>query len=312
MLRDIDSGRDKQVAAVLSVIAEVAPDVLALQGVDWDLGHAALHRLAERLNEAGHAMPHVFSARPNAGMQTDLDLDGDGRLRGPGDAQGFGFFSGANGIALLSRYPILDGAVRDYSATLWADVPDALTPVHPDGSPFPTAKAWATQRLSSTAHWIVPVDLDGKHLDILTFQAGPPVFDGPEDRNGKRNHDEIALAQRMLDDAGGAFVIAAGANLDPFDSDGLHSAIRALLADPRLTDPQPESPGGASAPDEGHSGPNAQDTVDWPRVGRLRVDYVLPSATLKVIGSGVFWPEGDARVTDASRHRLVWVDVELP
>ena len=49
--------------------------------------------------------------------------------------------------------------------------------------------------------------------------------------------------------------------------------------------------------------------------GNLRVDYVLPSAGLKVTGAGVFWPvEGEpgAALIDASDHRLVWVDVVLP
>jgi hypothetical protein len=55
--------------------------------------------------------------------------------------------------------------------------------------------------------------------------------------------------------------------------------------------------------------------VDWPNVGRLRVDYVLPSAGLEVLDSGVFWPAADApdhaTVSAASRHRLVWVDIRI-
>jgi hypothetical protein len=44
------------------------------------------------------------------------------------------------------------------------------------------------------------------------------------------------------------------------------------------------------------------------------VDYVLPSADLNVRGAGVHWPSDrpalDQAVT-ASRHRLVWVDLEI-
>ncbi|MCB2058676.1 MAG: hypothetical protein KDE30_12270, partial [Novosphingobium sp.] len=36
LLRDISSGKDAQVAAVVAVIAAVRPDVLVLQGIDWD------------------------------------------------------------------------------------------------------------------------------------------------------------------------------------------------------------------------------------------------------------------------------------
>ena len=56
----------------------------------------------------------------------------------------------------------------------------------------------------------------------------------------------------------------------------------------------------------------------------MRLDYVLPSADLDVISSGVFWPEKDhplrqlvlddngrEKPTAGSDHRLVWVDIEL-
>ena len=47
----------------------------------------------------------------------------------------------------------------------------------------------------------------------------------------------------------------------------------------------------------------------------LRVDYVLPSRSLKIVRSGVFWPPaGDpaSALLDASDHRLVWVDIDAP
>lgn len=49
--------------------------------------------------------------------------------------------------------------------------------------------------------------------------------------------------------------------------------------------------------------------------GNLRVDYVLPSIDLDVVGSGVYWPTTDdphAYLNRASDHRLVWIDVRLP
>ena len=33
----------------------------------------------------------------------------------------------------------------------------------------------------------------GKVIHTLVSHPTPPVFDGPEDRNGTRNHDEIRL-----------------------------------------------------------------------------------------------------------------------
>ena len=34
---------------------------------------------------------------------------------------------------------------------------------------------------------------NGKKIHFLVSHPTPPVFDGPEDRNGRRNHDEIRL-----------------------------------------------------------------------------------------------------------------------
>lgn len=321
LLRDIRRGKDTQIAATIAVIAQTAPDILALQGFDWDYDGVALAAFTDLLSAAGLRYPYHLAARPNAGLASDLDLDGDGRRGGPGDAQGYGAFSGRGGIAVLSRFPILQERVQDYSALVWRDMPGALLPRHPDGTAFPSEAAQAIQRLSSTGHWAVPIQLpDDTVLTLLTFQAGPPVFDGPEDRNGRRNHDEILLWQLVLDGTfgpapKGRFVLAGGANLDPADSDGRRAAIRALLTDPRFQDPGPRSDGAAQAGDQGHRGPDALDTVDWPGPGRLRVDYVLPSRDWQVLGAGVVWPlPGQAGHDDAlaaSRHRLVWVDLAL-
>ncbi len=316
LLRDIRRGQDPQILAVVSVIAQTRPDILALQGIDWDNDGVALAAFAALLKTAGADYPYQFAFRPNSGMATNLDLDGDGRRGGPGDAQGYGSFSGQGGLAVLSRFPILTEQAQDYSAVLWRDVPNALLPRHENGTAFPSPEAQAIQRLSSKGHWAVPVQLpDSSILTLMTFQAAPPVFDGPEDRNGRRNHDEILFWRHVLDGAfgqipTGQFVLAGGANLDPMDSDGRRIAIQTLLADPRFQDPVPRKNGAAA------SARDASDTVDWPKVGQLRVDYVLPSADWHVANAGVFWPasgaQGHKDALAASRHRLVWVDLKLP
>lgn len=320
LLRDIRRGEDAQIGAVVEVIATVRPDILALQGLDYDFGLEALTALSDLLAEAGAAYPHRLALPTNRGAQTGLDLDGDGRAGDGSDAQGFGRFYGQGAMALVSRYPIDSDAVLDFTSLLWADLPGAARPVTADGTPFPTAEVAAVQRLSSSGHWVVPIAVADKQITVMTFHASPPVFDGPEDRNGHRNADEIRLWTHLLNgDLGpvpeGPFVIAGAATLDPFDSEGRHEALRALLDDPRLQDPQPISAGAAAAPDQGHGGPNAQDTVDWEGVGRLRVDYVLPASDLRIVGAGVFWPDvgqpGHEAAVTASRHRLVWVDIDL-
>ncbi|OED46380.1 endonuclease [Rhodobacteraceae bacterium (ex Bugula neritina AB1)] len=308
LLRDIKRGSDPQVAAVADVIAGAQPDVLALQGIDWDYEGRTLAALAAQLADLGLHYPYRLALQPNTGLPPPslVDLDGDGKAGGPRDNQGYGRFRGQGGMAVLSRLPIAATEVRDFSALLWTDLPGALLPIHPDGSPFPTAAAQSVQRLSSTAHWLVPLELpDGGRLTLLTFHATPPLFDGPEDRNGRRNHDEIRMWQLLLDGQLGPvpdhpFVIAGDANLDPERGKGRREAIRALLSDPRLQDPGPDSPAGGTA------------TVAWQSAGQMRVDYVLPSAGLTVTASGVVWPEApDAPAAVASRHRLVWVDLLL-
>ena len=78
-------------------------------------------------------------------------------------------------------------------------------------------------------------------LHLLASHPTPPAFDGPEDRNGRRNHDEIRLwndyltpgaASYLRDDAGrpaasraSAFIVMGDQNSDPVDGASLHDAI---------------------------------------------------------------------------------------
>ncbi|WP_395540787.1 endonuclease/exonuclease/phosphatase family protein [Neotabrizicola sp. sgz301269] len=314
LARDIASGKDAQVLAVLHVLATLDADILLLTGVDYDRELIAAELLSDRLAVLGADSPHRFALRPNTGWQVGLDLDGDGQLGGPGDAQGWGQFSGQGGMLLLSRLPI-DPGVTDHSAFLWRDLPGALLP------PAMSAEAKAVQRLSSTGHWQVPVLLsDGKILTLLAWHATPPVFDGPEDRNGRRNHDEtafwLALLERRLPGLAppeGPFVLLGTANLDPEDGEGRRDAVDALLASPQLQDPAPRAPF-APPPDRGQKGDAALDTAVFPQTGGLRVELLLPSAGVTVLSSGVMRaPQGTpeaAALSAASRHFPVWAVID--
>lgn len=338
LLRDISAQDDAQVAAVTQVIAHIAPDILLITDFDFDAGNVALAAFAEQLAKRGMVYDHLFALRPNTGMATGLDMDGDGRLGRARDGQSYGNFSGQGGMAILSRWPIETSDAQDFSDLLWRDYPGADLP-SVNGKPFPSASVLALQRLSTTGHWRVPVRVPGGgQITLLAYYATPPIFDGPEDRNGKRNHDETALWGSVLSGKlatlatnGGAvrgpLVILGDANLDPNDGDGRHNAMVDLLKNPRLQDARPASLGAVEATklqggvNDQHLGDPAFDTVDWQDEdgpGNLRVDYVVPSADLKVLDAGVFWPseqgapEWAELVTQASRHRLVWVDVEIP
>ena len=324
LLRDMLKGEDPQIAAAMAVLADTRPDIVLLTGIDLDPGGATLSALQSALAAAELPFSYAFAPPGNAGAPSGVDLDGDGRLGTARDALGYGRFRGDGAMALLSRYPILADEAQDFTDLLWRDLPGAEPPLDADGGPFPSAEAAAIRRLSSVGHWAVPIaGPGGARLIVLCYSATPPVFDGPEDLNGRRAADESRFWLSWLaGDLGPVpdrpVVLLGRANLDPFDGDGPRAAIRNLLESARLQDPAPASAGARAARDPEHRGDPGQDTVEWRAMakggpGNLRVDYVLPDADLAVTGAGVHWPKGPAQtVRAASRGRLVWVDVAWP
>lgn len=298
LLRDI--GRDDgQVLAAAQVIVAKAPDVILLTGFDWDLDGRALEAFASLLERQGHPMPHRFAGQPNRGLQTGLDLDGDGRGGQPRDAQGYGEFTGQQGMAVLSRLPIAD--VTDHSAVLWRDMP---------GNRMPPSDHADIQRLSSAAHWDVTLQGPAGPLHLLAFSATPPAF---EDRNVARNHDEAGFWLDHLPHD--PFVVIGNLNLDPADGDGEPSALDALLTVTQDSAPRGDWQPPQTGANAGHRGDPALDTAEYDRPGNLRLDYVLPARGMQVTGSGVFWPSPDdplaEAVATASHRKLVWVDLDL-
>jgi hypothetical protein len=308
LLRDIVSGDDPAVLATRDLIAAADADIILLLDIDHDAGLAALTALAELLEDAGSPYPHRIAPAPNTGRPTGVDLDGDGRTWRARDAQGFGYFTGDGGMALLSRYPI--GTVRDFTALPWIALPgNAATDVTPP-------EALELLALHSVGAWDVEVLTPSGSFHVLASHASPPVFDGPEDRNGLRNADELRFWNLYLGGwapegapfRGERFALMATLNLDPARGEGRRMALRAVLDNPRLQDPEPTRPGGG------------RETADWPDPvpGDLRVDYILPAAELSVAGAGVLWPDeapmlGVSRdqAATASDHRLVWVDLDF-
>ncbi len=290
---------EDQISATVAVISANDPDIIALQDVDFDAGGVALRALANALSEQGVEYPYLLSLRPNSGRPTGFDLDGDGRTDGPRDAHGYGRFNGAGGMALLSRYPI--GEVRDFAEMLWRDLPDS------SAAEVTSPEALEVLRLHTVGAWDVEILTSSGPLHILVSHATTPVFDGPEDRNGLRNGDELRFWQLYLDGwspdpqtfTAEAFTLMGTFNIDPSGGEGLQAPLRALLTHPALQDPVPNTP-----------------TADWdePTPGDLRVDYIFPSQAVTVLDAGVLWPTdgplGQA-VEEASDHRLVWVDLEF-
>jgi Endonuclease/Exonuclease/phosphatase family len=356
LIFDLSAPDNEQAQAVAEIIQRVNPDVLLLNEFDFDLGGAAISLFQENYLSVSQngaqpvEYPFVFFRPSNTGIASGFDLDNDGEIvrdpNAPGygeDALGFGAFAGQFAMVLLSKFPIKEEAARTFQLFLWKDMPGALLPSDPaTGESWYSPEELEVFRLSSKNHWDVPIQIGSRVVHVLASHPTPPVFDGPEDRNGKRNHDEIRLwadyvvprrSGYIVDDQGSpgglgwndSFVVMGDQNADPNDGDSVAHAIRQLLGLKRVnTKVTPTSEGGIEAAElqnaanDSHETPAATDTADFadepPASGNLRVDYVLPSRDLKIVDAGVFWPTTDDPLfplVESSDHRLVWVDLMI-
>ena len=341
-----------QPAAVAEIIQNARPEVLLINEFDYD--PAALDLFRENYLEVPQngADPidyeYAYIAPSNTGVPSGYDLDNNGVVGGPNDAFGFGFFPGQFGMAVLSMHPIDTDAVRTFQHFLWADMPGALLPddpTTPEPADWYSAEELDVFRLSSKSHWDVPIEIGRTTVHFLVSHPTPPVFDGPEDRNGTRNHDEIRFwadyigpgsraGSYIYDDAGvygglepGAkFVIAGDLNSDPNDGDSIPGSAQLLLDHPLVnTRVTPSSEGAVEqaalqgGANDTHLSDPQYDTADFAdgAPGNLRADYVLPRKNLRIVDAGVYWPlSTDPAFAPvgtfpfpSSDHRLVWIDL---
>jgi hypothetical protein len=327
---------------VAEIIQRVRPDVLLINEFDFDAGGVAALGFQDNYLSMVHGdaepivYPYHYVAPSNTGIFSGFDLDNSGAAGDfvPNDSFGFGFFPGQYGMVVYSMFPINVDALRTFLFFLWKDMPDALLP---DNPATPEPADWFSPneldvvRLSSKSHWDLPIDIpksNGKGMKTVHFLVShptPPVFDGPEDRNGTRNHDEIRFwadyispsrSGYIYDDdgeqgglqPGAMFVIAGDQNSDPLDGDSIPGSMQQLLDHPLVnTKVTPASPGGTEQAaltgnaNTLHLSDPAFDTADFfdgfppapfgGAPGNLRADYVLPRKNLRILDAGVFWPQ---------------------
>ena len=325
---------NQQIKNIAEIIQRVRPDIVLLnefdyipkeQGVEYFNKHY-LNVSQQKQDAINYAYSYI--APVNTGLATEFDLDNDGKKNAVmGDAQGFGFFEGHYGMALLSKYPIDFEKIRTLQTFKYKDMPNAQMPVMPKTAEnWYNKQEWQALRLSSKSFWDLPINVNNKTVHILASHPTPPVFDGEEDRNGKRNHDEIRLiadyvtnANYIYDDNGqkgglkaqSRFVILGDLNASP-EGDKARVMTTDLLLKNSLINASfvPKSEGAK----EQHKESYAQNyTANW----QARVDYVLPSNYgLSVKSGGVFWPTKTSEqyrlIKDrnaSSDHRLVWLDL---
>ena len=154
-------------------------------------------------------------------------------------------------------------------------------------------------RLSSKSHWDVPINVEGKILHVLVSHPTPQGFDGEEDKNGRRNWDEVRLwadyldgADWIVDDqgqAGGlsedaAFVIAGDLNT----GEGISNQTRLegkfsyelLTEHSRVNDPREVLKSEGARHRFGSGDPEHVTFAWW---GGSRIDYLMPSHDLMAL-----------------------------
>lgn len=358
---DLVGGADSQAQGVAEIIQRINPDIILLNEFDWDVQEAAVTSfkneylaVAQSADTTAVSYPYHYVAKSNTGTQPEsegeADCDFNDSTKGcgevgsandnPEDAYGFGYYPGAFGMVVLSKYPIDTAQIRTFRKFLWQDMPANVIP-----NGWYAADELNIFRVSSKSHWDIPIDINGETVHVLGSHPTPPVFDGDEDRNGRRNYDEIRLWEDYVSKRGGncylyddnntagclgygqRFVILGDQNADPSNGDSFASAILQLLNNPLVNDSfTPLSQGGAGLT----AGLTA--TADF----GLRADYVVPGhAGLNVrmdscdpdnpaLSCGIYWPQvGDPKraltgsCSDSgpgcasSDHRLVWMDLEV-
>lgn len=345
LARDLASPSNRQARAVAEIVQRTAPDILLLNEFDYDAAGQAAQLFKKNylsIPQRGQPAidyPYMYLAPSNTGIPSGADLNSDGIVGGPGDALGYGDFEGQFAMVLYSKYPIDTGNVRTFQKFLWKDMPDSQLPAD-----YYDDLVRGVLRLPSKSMWDVPVSIGDTVVHLIASHPTPPVFDGPEQRNKRRNHDEIRLLNDYItvgtiggyiyDDRGirgplkrgSKFVVLGDLNSDSTTGDSDPRAIKALRQNPLLVDPLPASQLGKATqtPRLGRDDVvlDVLSTANFGRgaSGMMRVDYVLPSAALPVRAAGVYWPGPGQGGSDlvggwpprSSDHRLVWVNLDIP
>ncbi|MEZ6162820.1 MAG: endonuclease/exonuclease/phosphatase family protein [Phycisphaerales bacterium] len=337
-----DDPRLRQIAAILQ---RIRPNIVLLNEIETgqedgpsNAEKFAYNYLAVSQGEGLRPLFYeTYTPATNTGVHSGFDLDNSGTIETAvpeqseqqtdaqrvygNDCYGFGTYPGQYGMALLvdRRLRIESEGIRTLREFLWKDLPGANPPKNSDGSDWYDADEWDSFRLASKTFADVPIQLpNGTVLHALISHPTPPAFDGEEQRNKLRNHDEIRLIRAYIDNEaalyddsgvsggledGSQFVILGDLNADPSDGSSLEMTIFSqLFTSSKLA--RDAHPGSLIEVDR-------LDRTDTARFG-LRVDYVLPSAGITITESGVWRESSDADTPFPSDHFPVWADVIVP
>jgi endonuclease/exonuclease/phosphatase family metal-dependent hydrolase len=350
-IKDIDDqgiGQNAQLRAAAEIIQQIHPDILLIQEIDHDytgmtgsvVDYAATAReFMEHYLMTGNygvSFKLIYTAACNTGILSGLDLNNDGIVARESDAgknvhgadsYGWGVYPGQYSMALYSNLTIDTEQIKTFQKFLWKDLPGHLIPLD-----YYSSDVVELFRLSSKSHWDIPVTNGDTEFHLFISHPTPSVFDGDEDRNGRRNFDEINFwklyidgSDAIYDDAGNRggyqfkkpFIIAGDLNADPsapvvyFE----HNAINQLLGHPKIQNTTDYLVSTGSA--EGREDSAKHYTVKFSRDNRMQIDYLLPSQGIRIIDGGVYWPHSEQDpekyklAESASDHRLIWLDIVI-
>ena len=343
---DNGTGQNEQLIAAAEIIKEINPDILVINEIDHDIealaSGADLSLNLQRFQNAylrSNSYKYMYVSPCNTGFLAGKDFDNNGKVATEedlgsrdhgGDCFGYGAYPGQYSMAILSRIPIETERARTFQKFLWKDLPDHKIPTE-----------WYSEdeidifRLSSKSHWDVPVRVGDNLIHLLVSHPTPPVFDGDEDRNGRRNYDELKMWVHyiegdsvLVDDAGirgglaadEKFLILGDLNASP-TGDTLWTGKRSidqLLGHPLVIDCADllRSDGALNNRPVGPPKYVENWTTGRGKWG-MRIDHIIPSVNLEPLRGGVHWPDaasdsvGAARVQKASDHRLIWMDIKV-
>ena len=212
-------------------------------------------------------------------------------------------------------------------------MPGALLPDDPstaapaDGTHPPS---WRSSGCRRKSHWDLPLRIGGEIVHFLVSHPTPPVFDGAEDRNGKRNFDEIRFwadyitpgaADYIYDDEGSSRAEPRGRRavrdrrrreLRPARrrqhrrrhpaADRARPRRRELHADKLRGGPEAAVLQGGANPT--HESDPAFDTADFAdnAPGNLRADYVLPHVDIDIADAGDLLARSRRPAVPSDRH----------
>lgn len=347
-----DSPRLKQLA---EVIQRLRPNILLLSGIAYDGADAPDVKPGAEPGQNGQRFTDLYLAKPqaedllpirlkafmapvNSGVASGMDLDHNGRIvttyplpgapaagtdaaAYSGDCWGPGAYPGQHGMALLvdERLTILADRVRTFRRFPWDYMPGAKQPRNSDGKPWHTEQERALVRLSSVAHWDIPVRLaNGEVLHILCSRPIAPTGDDPPHFARSRHHDELRFWADYVEEGG--YIVDdrnAPGPLDPASPFVILGCFRAAPA----PEPAAGDPIGTVLFAARRLNPLIVPQADLSVAGldpaatcfdNLRADYVLPSRDLGIAATGIWRHPPAGRSTFPSRHFPVWMDVVVP